>query len=78
MQSSANRFFRGATAKSQDYQVADLGNGQYQMQFFSPARNLGYGKLYIQTIDDAGSVLSEYKDTMGPNGLIERKWIVGQ
>jgi hypothetical protein len=77
MQVAANRFFRDATSKSQDFQVQDLGNGVHRMQFFSPANNPGYGKLYVQDIDSTGSVLREFKDTMGPNGLIERKWISG-
>jgi hypothetical protein len=51
--------------------------GQYQMQFFSSANNPGYGKLYVQIINDSGDVVSEYKDTLGPTGLIERKWITG-
>jgi hypothetical protein len=77
MRSAANRFFRDATSKSKDFQVRDLGNGGYRMQFFSTANNPGYGKLYVQEIDSTGSVLKEFKDTMGPDGLIERKWISG-
>jgi hypothetical protein len=76
-QAAANRFFRGATSKSTDYQVQDLGNGQHQMQFYSPADNPGYGKLYVQQIDSSGGVLCEYKDTVGPDGLVERKWLSG-
>ncbi|NTW38877.1 MAG: hypothetical protein HGA44_03145 [Cellulomonadaceae bacterium] len=48
------------------------------MQFFSPANNPGYGKLYVQEIDAAGRVLREWKDTLGPHGLIERKWVLGE
>jgi len=77
MRVAANRFFRDATSKSQDFQTQALGNGEYRMQFFSPARNPGYGKLYVQEIDSSGSVLREYKDTIGPEGLIERKWVSG-
>jgi hypothetical protein len=47
------------------------------MQFFSPANNPGYGKLYVQEIDSSGNVVREYKDTIGPDGVIERKWIHG-
>jgi hypothetical protein len=78
MQTAANKFFRGATGKSQDFQVADLGNGQYKLQFFSPANNPGYGKLYIQTINNSGATVNEYKDTLGPSGIIERKPIFGE
>lgn len=74
---AANRFFRGATSKSTNFQAQNLGNGQYKMQFLSPANNPGYGKLYVQEIDSSGTVLKEYKDTLGPDGLVERKWLVG-
>jgi len=77
MQVAANRFFRDATSKSMDFQVQDLGNGQYRMQFFSPADNPGYGKLYVQDIDSSGTVLQEYTDTLGPDGLMRRSWIHG-
>jgi hypothetical protein len=75
--STGNRFFRGATSKSQDFQAVELPGGGYRMQFFSPANNPGYGKLYVQEIDRTGQVLREYKNTMGPDGLIETKWVHG-
>ena len=77
LQTASNRFFRDATSKSQDFQITKLRGGNTQMQFFSPANNPGYGKLYVQTIDSSGQVVTEYKDTLVPNGLIERKWIHG-
>jgi hypothetical protein len=77
MRVTANRFFRDATSKSEDFQIAELQGGGHRMQFFSPANNPGYGKLYVQEIDSTGQVVREYKDTLGPNGLIERKWIHG-
>lgn len=70
-----NRFFRGATSKSQEFQAIGLPDGGYRLQFFSPANNPGYGKLYVQEIDRSGNILSRYKDTMGPDGLIERKTV---
>jgi hypothetical protein len=70
-----NRFFRGATGKSQDFQAVGLPGGGYRLQFFSPADNPGYGKLYVQEIDRSGNIVSRYKDTMGPDGLIERKFV---
>ena len=70
-----NRFFRGATSKSQDFQAIGLPGGGYRLQFFSPANNPGYGKLYVQEIDRGGNIVSRYKDTMGPNGFIERKFV---
>jgi hypothetical protein len=72
---AANRFFRGATSKSQDFQAQELPGGGYRLQFFSPANNPGYGKLYVQEIDRTGNVLREYKDTRGPDGFIERKMV---
>src|SRR4051812_24225829 len=78
LQPVANRFFRGATGKSRDFQVIVLRDGTVRMQFFSPANNPGYGKMYVQTIDSSGRVLQEFKDTMGPDGLIQRKWIHGE
>jgi RHS repeat-associated protein len=70
-----NRFFRGATSKSQDFQAIGLPGGGYRLQFFSPANNPGYGKLYVQEIDRGGNIVSRYKDTIGPDGFIERKMV---
>ena len=58
-------------------QAQELSGGGYRLQFFSPANNPGYGKLYVQEIDSAGNVISEFKNTMGPDGLIETKWVHG-
>ena len=74
---AANRFFRDATSKSVDFQAQPLAGGGYRLQFFSPANNPGYGKLYVQEIDAAGNVISEFKNTPGPDGLIETKWVHG-
>ena len=74
---AGNRFFHGATSKSQDFQAVELPGGGYRMQFTSPANNPGYSKVYVQEIDRAGQVLREYKNTMGPDGLIETKWVHG-
>lgn len=74
---AANRFFRGATSKSQDFQAQELSGGGYRLQFFSPANNPGYGKLYVQEIDSQGNVVREFKNTIGPDGLIETKWVRG-
>lgn len=70
---AAKDFFGGATSKSVNFQATSLKDGNTQFQFFSPANNPGFGKLYVQVVDKAGKVVSEYKDTMGPKGLIERK-----
>lgn len=74
---AGNRFFRGATSKSHDFKATRLPDGGYRMEFFSPANNPGYGKLYVQEIDRTGQVLREYKNTIGPDGLIETKWVHG-
>lgn len=74
---AANRFFRDATSKSIDFQAQELSNGGYRLQFFSPANNPGYGKLYVQEIDAVGNVIKEFKYTLGPDGLIETKWVHG-
>jgi hypothetical protein len=47
------------------------------LQFFSPADNPGYGKLYVQEIDRSGDILREFKTTIGPDGLGETKWVHG-
>ncbi|WP_162259427.1 RHS repeat-associated core domain-containing protein [Phycicoccus sp. Soil803] len=75
---AVNRFFRGSTAKSQDFRVTEMASGGYRLQFFSPARNPGYGKLYVQEIDSQGNIVVEYKNTVGPNGFIETKWVHGE
>ena len=77
LRAAANRFFRDATAKSEQFRTSQLEGGGHRLQFFSPANNPGYGKLYVQDVDEAGRVLREYKDTLGPDGLIERKWVYG-
>jgi hypothetical protein len=77
-QVAANRFFKGATGKSRDFRVTIYRSGRARLQFFSPARNPGYGKLYVQDIDERGGTVRRYKDTMGPEGLIERKWLRGE
>jgi hypothetical protein len=42
---------------------------------FSTANSEGNAKCYVQEIDDQGTVI--FKDTMGPDGLIEGKWYMG-
>lgn len=74
---AANRFFRDATSKSVDFQAQAVPGGGYRLQFFSPANNPGYGKLCGQEIDAAGNVIKEFKNTLGPAGLIETKWVHG-
>lgn len=76
--SVGDRFFRGATSKSQDFEAIGLPGGGCRLQFFSLAKNPGDGKLYVQEIDRTGQVLGEFKSTMGPDGLIETKWVHGQ
>jgi hypothetical protein len=74
---AANRFFRGATSKSINFEATCLENGVWRFEYFSPANNPGYGKRYIQEVDAAGTVLREWKETWGPDGLIEVKWVHG-
>jgi hypothetical protein len=78
LRTASNRFFRDATGKCRDFRIARLPGGHFRMEFFAPATNAGYGKLYVQVIDSTGRVTVEFKDTMGPAGLIERKWLHGQ
>jgi len=77
MRTAANRFFRGATSKSRDFKALDISNGAKRLEFFSPARNVGYGKRYVQEINSSGQVIREFKETIGPKGVIETKWIYG-
>jgi hypothetical protein len=63
--SAANRFFRGAARNAQDFRITDLAEGGKRFEFFSPARNAGYGKLYVQEVDKAGSVIREFKEHNG-------------
>ena len=74
---AANRFFRGATSKSRNFRATALEGGGHSLQYFSPARNAGYGKRYVQDVSSNGQVLREFKETLGPNGLIETKWVHG-
>ncbi|MCO5153623.1 MULTISPECIES: hypothetical protein [unclassified Shinella] len=45
-----------------------------RFEFFSPARNTGYGKRYVQEVDGTGSVVREFKETIGPDGVTDTKW----
>ena len=74
---AANRFFRGATSKSVNFRIAPVSDDVLRLEYFSPARNPGYGKRYIQEVDGEGNVIREYKETWGPEGIIETKWVHG-
>ncbi len=74
-QTAANQFFRAATSKSRDFKSTELGGNRHRLEFFSPARTGGFGKRYVQVIGPDGAVVLEYKETQGPQGLIETKWV---
>lgn len=74
---AANRFFRDAAKNSKDFRTIRSNDGTTRLQFFSPARNPGYGKRYVQVLDKDARVVKEFKETFGPEGLIEIKWIRG-
>jgi len=44
-----------------------------RLRFWSPADNAGYGKWYVQEIEESGATI-EYRETWGPQGLIEVKY----
>lgn len=46
----AKGFFAGATGKSRDFKITQFANGNYRFEFFSPANNPGYRKVYIQEV----------------------------
>jgi hypothetical protein len=73
MRARCNRFFKDAGNKGTAFKITELKDGNYRMEFFSPANNAGYGKLYVQILDRRGDIVEWYKDTLGPGGLIERK-----
>ena len=77
MRAAANRFFRGATTKSTDFKALDIANGGKRLEYFSRARNAGYGKRYVQEIDNTGRIIREFKETIGPSGIRDIKWIHG-
>ncbi|MEL6196149.1 MAG: hypothetical protein AAFQ77_03765 [Myxococcota bacterium] len=74
---AANRFFRDAAKNSKDFRTIRSNDGTTRLQFFSPARNPGYGKRYVQILDAEARVVKEFKETLGPEELIEIKWIRG-
>lgn len=76
-QRAANRFFKGATPKSKDFMATELADGGKRLEFFSTANTPGYGKRYVQEIGSQGEVIREFKQTIGPSGVIETKWIHG-
>jgi len=69
MRQAANKFFSGASSKSTDYAITYLGNGEHALEFFSPADSVGYGKRYVQTILNDGRISSEFRQSLGPDGL---------
>lgn len=73
-----NRFFSKATGKSKNFKVTELHGKGKRLEFFSPAENAGYGKRYVQEIDSKGNIMKHYKETIGPKGLIETKWLQGR
>lgn len=74
-QSAANKFFKDAAKNGEKFRIIPLQQDMKRFEFFSPARNEGYGKLYVQEVHSTGVVFRDYKDTVGPNGLIDRKWV---
>jgi len=58
---AANRFFRDAAKNAENFKATIGESGEIVLEFFSKARNEGYGKIYRQTIDDAGNIISEIK-----------------
>lgn len=72
---AANRFFREAARNAEQFSTTPFGAGSQRLQFFSPARNAGYGKRYVQEIASDGQVLREWKETWGPSGLLQVKWV---
>lgn len=74
---AANRFFRDAAKNSRDFRIINLAGGIKRFEYFSAARNAGYGKLYIQEVESTGIVVREFKETLGPSGVIETKWVHG-
>ncbi len=74
---AANRFFRDATSWSTNFSVVEAHGPVYRLSFYTAARTPGFGKRYHQVSDQSGQVLQEYKETWGPDGLLEAKWVHG-
>lgn len=72
-----NRFFRAATSKSIDFKATPLSGGRLRLEFLSPANNPGYGKRYVQEIDQFGNIRRWYQETWGPEGQVNTKWLMG-
>ncbi len=78
LRSSFTKFFGGATGKTTKFEFEALAEGGYRLSFYSPARTPGWGKLYVQVLDEFGGVIMEYKDIVDPAGLLFlRKWLHG-
>ena len=74
---AANKFFRDASKNAEGFKITDLADGGKRFEFFSPARNAGYGKRYVQEVDSTGAIAREFKETIGPKGVIETKRLHG-
>lgn len=70
LRTAASRFFRDAAKNSQGFRISEIIDGGRRFEFFSPARNPGYGKLYVQEVNTGGAILREFKHTLGPSGFI--------
>ncbi|MCB1214388.1 MAG: hypothetical protein KDK66_02810 [Deltaproteobacteria bacterium] len=70
------QFFKGSIGKSINFKATKLEGGGYRLEFFSPTNNPGYGKKYIQELTNGGKIIEDYKETWGPNGLINTKWLL--
>lgn len=67
--STANKFFTGATGKSNQFNIVKTNTG-YKFNFFSPANTPGYGKSYNLETDLVGKITERVRYTLGPNGEI--------
>ena len=73
----AQNFFKEAKG-SKNIKATQLPDNRIKFEFFDPAENVGFGKRYVQIIDKVTKeVLVDKKMTVGPNGLIDVKYIKG-
>jgi hypothetical protein len=74
LRTAANRFFKGATGKSEQFRIVRYGD-DYEFSFFSPANNPGYGKRYIEDVNPDCTRVNSYKVTEFQSEALEIKWI---
>ncbi|MCC8399175.1 MAG: hypothetical protein LN563_01125, partial [Rickettsia endosymbiont of Platyusa sonomae] len=79
VQKSANKFFGSATneiheatntLKYGDFEIIKMENGNIVMKHTAKSKTPGYNKSFIKIIDNDGTTLRHFKETIDPRGIV--------